>query len=188
MTPWKTLASTLAFSARPWLEVSRETVQLPDGRVIDDFYQLWVTDYVIIFAETASGEVILERQYKHGIRDISLTFPGGAIEPGEDPLAAAKRELLEETGYISDDWSPMQVLHVQANYGGGMAHYYRARDIRQVAAPGTGDLEQIQVELHPAASLPSLVHSREIRLLDCVAMIALVQMQPQKSGCGASNQ
>jgi ADP-ribose pyrophosphatase len=97
--------------------------------------------------------------------------------PGEDPLVAAQRQILEETGYISEDWSPLQVLHVQANYGGGRGHYYRARNIRQVAAPGTGDLEQIQVESPcPASSSPEM-----IRLLDCVAMIAMVQLQSQKS-------
>lgn len=178
MTLWKTLASTVAFSARPWLEISRETVELPDGQVIDDFHQIWITDYVMILAETEAGEIVLERQYKHGVRNITVTFPTGAIEPGENPLDAAKRELLEETGYSSEDWSPMRVLNVQGNYGSGKAHFYHARKARQSAPPASGDLEEIQVELHSIAALPQLVSSGQMVLLDCVAMVALAAMQP----------
>ncbi|MDB6003626.1 MAG: hydrolase [Prosthecobacter sp.] len=181
MTSWKTLASTVPFSARPWLEISRETVELPDGRVVDDFHQIWINDYVMILAETDEGEIVLERQYKHGVRNITLTFPGGAIEEGEDPLEAAKRELLEETGYSTEDWKQMRVLNVQANYGCGKAHFYHARKVRQTAPAASGDLEQIQVELHSFASLPKLVSSGEMVLLDCMAMVALATMQTDKA-------
>ncbi len=181
MTLWKTLASTVAFSARPWLEISRETVELPDGRVVDDFHQIWVTDYVMILAETDAGEIVLERQYKHGVRNITVTFPGGAIEPGENPLDAAKRELLEETGYSSEDWNPMTVLNVQANYGCGKAHFYHARKARQTAPAAGGDLEQIQVELHFLAALPQLVSSGQMVVLDCVAMVGLACMQARET-------
>ncbi len=181
MTTWKTLASTIPFSARPWLEISRETVELPDGRVVDDFHQIWITDYVIILAETDAGEIVLERQYKHGVRNITVTFPGGAIEPGEDPLDAAKRELLEETGYSSEYWDLMRVLNVQANYGCGKAHFYHARKARRTAPASSGDLEQIQVELHSFASLPELVSSGQMVLLDCVAMAALAAMRTHET-------
>ena len=64
---------------------------------------------MIVFAQTSSGKVIVERQYKHGIGKVSLTLPAGAVEDSEQPLAVAQRELKEETGYTSKDRRPLAV-------------------------------------------------------------------------------
>lgn len=171
---WQVLSSEVVYSARPFLEIERQRIRLPDGRIIPDFHQAWVSDYVIICAETADGEVVMERLYKHGVRSTTLIFPGGGIHPDEEPLAAAQRELREETGYEAADWSQMARLVVQANYGCGHAFYFHARNARRVQEPDHDDLEEIAVELHPRAGLPGLVAQGEIVLMDCVAMLQLV--------------
>ncbi|MDH4455388.1 MAG: NUDIX hydrolase [Verrucomicrobiota bacterium] len=171
---WQILDSEVVYSARPFLEIERQRVLLPDGRQIEDFHQAWVTDYAIIYAETEGGDVVMVRLYKHGARAVGLMFPGGGIHAGEQSLEAAQRELLEETGYVSDDWALLKKLVVHANYGCGQAYYFHAKRARRVAAPSHDDLEVISVELHPRQSLAGLLDKNEIVFMDCVAMLALV--------------
>jgi len=144
---WVVLESEVAFSASPWLEVTKEKVLLPDGKIVDDYYQIKVPDYAVIFAETKSGDVVVERHYKHGTRTISFNLPAGAIEIEEDPLGAAQRELIEETGYASDDWQALGVFVVHGNYGCCKAHFFKANNSLKTSEPKSGDLEQMEIIL-----------------------------------------
>jgi ADP-ribose diphosphatase len=87
LQPWKTLEREPLFSAGPIKEIVRETVLLPDGRIVSDYYTAAMGDYAIVYAVTRGGKVLLLRQYKHGPRRVCLTFPGGHVAPGEDPAA-----------------------------------------------------------------------------------------------------
>ena len=79
---WTILEEKNVFSARPWLEVSVQNVQLPNQRIVDDYYQVWIPDYVVMLVFTDSGQIIVERQYKHGVRLMTFTLPAGQIESG----------------------------------------------------------------------------------------------------------
>ncbi|HUQ16227.1 MAG TPA: NUDIX domain-containing protein, partial [Candidatus Saccharimonadales bacterium] len=96
--PWKTLARRVLLSRPPWLEVGEEDIELPDGRVVEQFPYIATRDFAIVVPLTDLGRTMLIRSYKHGIRGVSRSFPAGYLEAGEDPLAGAKRELLEEAG------------------------------------------------------------------------------------------
>ena len=98
MKPWKLLNSEYLVNA-PWLKVAKETCELPNGKVIDDFYTLWQPDWVLILARTAEGKWVMTEQYRHGTGKIALEFPAGIIDKGETPEQAAIRELQEECGY-----------------------------------------------------------------------------------------
>lgn len=98
MKPWKLLSSEYLVDA-PWLKVAKETCELPNGKVIDDFYTLWQPDWVLILARTAEGKWVMTEQYRHGTGKIALEFPAGIIDKGETPEQAALRELQEECGY-----------------------------------------------------------------------------------------
>ena len=98
MKPWKLLNSEYLVDA-PWLKVAKETCELPNGKVIDDFYTLWQPDWVLILARTTEGKWIMTEQYRHGTGKIALEFPAGIIDKDETPEQAAIRELQEECGY-----------------------------------------------------------------------------------------
>ena len=87
----------------PWLKVAKEKCELPNGKVIDDFYTLWQPDWVLILARTTEGKWVMTEQYRHGTGKIALEFPAGIIDKGETPEEAALRELQEECGYCLDE-------------------------------------------------------------------------------------
>lgn len=100
---WQLLGARQLLSAPPWVKVYQERVQLPGGRVVDDFYRVILPDFSTVVAVTADRQLVLVRGYKHGPRCVVLSTPSGRIEDVETPLAAAQRELLEETGYAAPE-------------------------------------------------------------------------------------
>lgn len=102
MKPWKLLSTEYLVNA-PWLKVAKEKCELPNGKVIDDFYTLWQPDWVLILARTKEGKWVMTEQYRHGTGAIALEFPAGIINKGETPEQAAVRELQEECGYGLDE-------------------------------------------------------------------------------------
>lgn len=98
LSPWKILKSESLLDSR-FLKVNKERCELPNGKVIPDFYTLWQPDWVLILAQTKNGEWIMEHQYRHGTGKIALEFPAGIVEAGEIPVDAAKRELQEECAF-----------------------------------------------------------------------------------------
>lgn len=109
MKPWKLLDTEYLVNA-PWLKVAKEKCELPNGKVIDDFYTLWQPDWVMILARTVEGKWVMTEQYRHGTGKIALEFPAGIIDKGETPEQAAIRELQEECGYGLDERRPITYL------------------------------------------------------------------------------
>ena len=85
----------------PWYKLNIETVRLPSGKVLDDYYVREGMNAVLIVPRTHEGKFLLVRQYKHGAQQSVIEFPAGKIDAGESALIAAKRELYEETGGAS---------------------------------------------------------------------------------------
>ena len=95
---------------RPWLTARRDRVELPDGRVHPEYYVLEYPDWVNVIARTSDGMYVMVEQYRHGLAGVFTELVAGVIEKGEDPLEAAQRELLEETGYAGGSWSLLSVV------------------------------------------------------------------------------
>jgi len=104
MQPWKTLSRRTILNQGQYLIVENHTIELPDGHVITDWPWLITPDYVNVVATTDEDEFLCFRQTKYAVDGTSLAPVGGYLEPGEEPLTAARRELLEETGYQASEW------------------------------------------------------------------------------------
>ena len=144
---WETLDRRLLIDRSPYARVYDEDLRLPDGAVIKNFVRVELPDFIIVFAMLADGRVATVRQYRQAISDYTLELPAGHLEPGEDALIAAKRELREEAGIEADDWRFLGKFVMDANRQCGWAHIYIAQGARQVVAPDPGDLGEMTVHL-----------------------------------------
>lgn len=173
LKPWNVLERRLALDASPWLKVWVETVQLPDGRIVEGFHQLEQPDYVEIFALTGNDRIIGLWRYKHGPRAVNLGLPAGYLNPGELPLEAARRELMEETGYQASEWKELGSFVVDGNRGLGRAHLFLAQGLVQIAEPDPEDLEEIRMELIHLADLRRYLQDGTVSTLGAAATVAL---------------
>jgi hypothetical protein len=100
---WKILSSEYLINA-PWAVLRKDSCIMPNGYIVPEYYILEYPNWVNVVAITETDQIILVRQYRHGIEKSVLEIPGGVIDEGEDSLIAAKRELLEETVYVFDSF------------------------------------------------------------------------------------
>ncbi|MEW6512317.1 MAG: NUDIX hydrolase [Bacteroidota bacterium] len=174
MSPWKTLSRTPVLVRGRYLTVEDHRIQLPDGRVIDDWPWLAMPDYVNVIAETAAGRFILFRQTKYAVGASETLAPiGGYCEPEELPEATARRELLEESGYEAAEWISLGSYVADGNRGGGRAHLFLARGARQTSSPRSDDLEAQRLVTMTRAELRHALSRGEFRVLPWAACVAL---------------
>lgn len=101
---WQILDSKYLLENK-WLTVRQDHVRMPSGLEMNDYFVLEYPDWVNVIAITKDGKFVIERQYRHGTQSVDYELCAGTIEKGEKPIDAAKRELLEETGYTGGEWS-----------------------------------------------------------------------------------
>ena len=169
---WKVLSRESVFSGGPIREVAVEHVSLPNGRHLTDYYQIRMDDFALVFARTDAGVLVL-RQYKHGLRRVCLSFPGGAVQEGESPRAAAERELLEETGHVAESWQDFGPFVTNANQFCNRAHLFLADGCRPVSDPVDPDLEGSEILVVPETELQRPDILSEFGLVSHVALFAI---------------
>ena len=143
---WQTLSTRQVFEAHPWIGVYQDEVRLPSGRVVDDFYRVSLPMFVMIYAQHDNKTVLFEKKYEHAIQKVCYALPAGCIDEGEAPINAAKRELLEETGYMADKWIFVGSFYMDSNRGCGKAYFYKAYNLQKVQDPLEDDMEEISLE------------------------------------------
>lgn len=159
MAAWEVVDSRLVLDGSPWIRVWEERIRLPSGREITPFFRYEKSDFATIFATDAAGDVIVERRYRHGPRTVTLDLPAGYLEPGEEPLAAAQRELREETGYEASAWHAFGSVHTDGNSGGSRCHFFLATGAKRVSDPAEDDTEESEILLMPPDALRAALDS-----------------------------
>jgi ADP-ribose pyrophosphatase len=173
MQPWKTLSRKTILDDGKYLTVEAHEVELPDGRIIPNWPWVITPDFVNVVAETSEGQFLFFRQTKYAVSGLTLAPVGGYLEPGEEPLATAQRELLEETGYQADLWTALGSFPVDGNRGCGTAHFYLAQEARRVAAIDADDLEEQELLLLSRAEVEKALIAGEFKLVSWTAVVAL---------------
>jgi ADP-ribose pyrophosphatase len=173
MESWRTLSRRVILDHSQFLTVEEHAVELPDGRIIADWPWVITPDFVNVVVTTGDSRFLCFRQTKYGIEGTSLAPVGGFLDPGEEPLAAAQRELVEETGYKAADWTFLGSYRVDANRGAGTAHFFLARGARRVAEPNADDLEEQELLLLSRAEMEAALAAGEFKVLPWATIVAL---------------
>lgn len=156
-----------------WIDFRRSAYRLPDGTVFQPYYSYSRRDYAVIVASDCDGKYLCVRQFRQGIKAVTTEFPAGGVERSdgreygvgtagvscEDTLAAAKRELLEETGYSSCDWTHLISIPSNATISDNCAHIFMARGCRRVSGQELDETEFLNVESHTAHEIEELIRT-----------------------------
>jgi ADP-ribose pyrophosphatase len=149
----ETLLTTQQVYKGDFLDVRRDTVQLPNGKSTSREYVVHPGACVVI-PLLDNGDVILEKQFRYPVGREMIEFPAGKLDPNEDPLICALRELREETGYSASEWAYAGCMHLAIAYSTEVIHIYFARGLVQ----GERDLDDgefLDVFTAPAQQLIS---------------------------------
>ena len=144
-----------------------------------DFYIIKPNNWINIIPVTANGEVVLVKQFRHGIGSVTLEVPGGMIDDGEDPALAAARELLEETGFTSDPIVPLGINHPNPALQDNICHSFLAPNARQIQEPVFDFTEDIEIVLVPLSEIPNMIQKGEIThalVITAFHMLGLAQV------------
>ena len=175
MENWKTVEREEVWRSGDgrYLRVEHHQVALPGGEVIEAWPWIHTPDYVNIVAQTPEGQILCFRQTKYAVEGTTLAVPGGYIEADEDPLVAAQRELLEETGYTASEWQALGSYAVDGNRGSGTAYFFLARQARRVQAADADDLEEQAFCLLTIDEVRTALLQGEFKVLPWMSIVAL---------------
>ena len=161
-----------------FLHALRDTVRLPDGSLAGREYLLH-PGAVMVVALTDDGQVVLERQFRYPLDRVMIEFPAGKLEPGEDPLACARRELQEETGYTASQWARAGATHNAMAYSNEIIHIYFAKGLQR----GERSLDMGEfLDVFTASPQDLLAWCRDGLVTDAKTQIASLWLQNLQSG------
>ena len=143
---WKILESTY-ISRRPWMTARLDKVQLPDGRINPEYWVLEFPDWVNVIAITKDGEMVMVRQYRHALGVTEYELCAGVMEEGETPLQAARRELMEETGFGGGEWTEYMTICANPSNHTNLAHTFLAIGVEPLSEQHLDDTEELTCHL-----------------------------------------
>ena len=170
---WKSLTKKSILVKKPWFEVFKEEIQLPDGKVVPEYYEIEMPHYTAVFAVTVEQQIMVLRCYRHAVGEVTLTMPGGMIEKGESPLAGIQREFLEETGYVAKKWKSLGPLKGNSTRGCGTYHLFFATGAESVQKPDSGDLEELELLLWSPEEVEQALDEGQAKSLGVASMLLL---------------
>ncbi len=168
---WKCIKKEYLVSNQ-WLKLRKDKVLLPNGTLINDYYIIEKKDVVLVLALTNDNRIILKEEYRYPIDKITLELPGGTMNTGEEaPIEAAKRELLEETGYIGHEWKEFGILFDYPTRDTNRIYLFIARNIEQMSKQNLDISENIKCHLYSLNEVKELVINGKIDVSASVTTI-----------------
>ena len=158
---WKVLESEYLWK-KEWLTIRKDKCEMPNGKVIPSFYVNEYPEWVNAFALTEDGKVVMVKQYRHGIGEISFELPGGVAEEGETMEEAAKRELLEETGYEFDSWEYLGKICANPSTTNNYMHMFLAKSGRKTSKQSLDEHEELEVHLMDLEEVKKIVRENKM--------------------------
>ncbi len=160
---WKVISSEY-LARKPWYTVRHECVELPDGRRIPDYYIYEYPAWVNILARTRDGRFVVIDQYRHGLGETNYEIPAGVVEDSDPSmLAAAQRELAEESGYGGGEWRLLTTLCANPATQSNLTYCYLATDVELIGSQQLDPTEEIGVHLFTHSEMLELLRSDGIR-------------------------
>jgi ADP-ribose pyrophosphatase len=173
MKPWKTLSKEIILKGNKFLTVEKHVVELPDGRIISDWHNIITPDFISVLVLTKQNKFLIVRQKKYAVKEVSLAPIGGYIEPNEIPLDAAKRELMEETGFVAEEWISLGDFVVDSNRGCGNANFFLATKAEKVAEPNNDDLEEQEILFLTREELENAITRNDFKVVPWLTNVLL---------------
>jgi len=169
-----------------WIDFRKSAYMYPDGRVFEPFYSYSRKDYVVIVASDVDGQYLCVRQFRQGIKEVTTEFPAGGVErtdgkeyrgagaagvgatgandaAAEELLETAKRELMEETGYESDEWEHLLTVPSNATIADNYATVFRAKNCRLVAGQDLDETEVINIYKYTADEIENMIYNGQFQ-------------------------
>lgn len=159
---WKVLESEYLFKDGPWLTVRKDKCELPNGKIMPAFYVMEYPTWASAFALTKDNKVLMIKQYRHGIEEVTIEIPGGVVDDGEDSSDAIQRELLEETGYRFDSVEYMGKICANPSTGNNYLHMYIATGGEKVAEQKLDETEDVEVVIYTLDEVRQLLKENKI--------------------------
>jgi 8-oxo-dGTP pyrophosphatase MutT (NUDIX family) len=158
---WQIVSSTRDKSYRVF-SLRTDRARSPRTGRAHDFFILESSSWVNVIPLTADNEVVLVRQYRHGIRGLTLEIPGGLVEDGDTPESAALRELREETGYGASGIVPLSSVHPNPAIQNNRCYTFLATGAYPAGGQEQDEKEDIQILLKPVSEIPRLIREGDI--------------------------
>lgn len=171
---WKVI-SEKDISPSPWFPLFVDKVQLPNGKIVDDYYLSHLGDVAMILSITKKKEIIFVKQYKHGVGEILLELPAGRIGRDRSAEQAAKDELEEEVGVVAKEFSEIGEVLPSPSKDRTRVHGFLTTDVEITKDQILDETEDIEIVLIPIKDIDKKIKGGVIKASDTIALLSIAK-------------